>query len=416
MLTGLAGVGLWIYSRFKYRVVSLGAKELRLGPGLLLVASHRASGDEPIICGSLYFSSRVWAARRWRLHFTAGDQFFERGFFAGYPTRMPIWLRRPLYPIRISCGLARVGVHSLRSGKRMMLGQALAELPADASLAEVIPPPLLDQLYTRAEALGRTPPTTAEEFLRGEYADLLWKTVSVEELSAPALAQLWRRRKARSTAELRALIDVLQARRPLLIFPEGRRSPDGRIGPLKRGLGILISEGRPDTIAYIALAYDPLTSGRTRVCAAFTTPRPRPVDNPSAHVLSELRRAMPLTAGQVIAPALIEAAERGQPRLDRTALERRLAAEVQTALEGGRPIDPALKDPRTIKRRVNGCITALTRKHNIAVDGDQLLFDRNQVLANETLARLAREHASARDMTPWGVADDGGRGCLPARH
>lgn len=398
LLTGLAGVGLWVYSRCKYRVVSLGASDLRLRPGLLLVASHRASGDEPIICGSLYFSSRVWAERRWHLHFTAGDQFFERGFFAGYPTRMPSWLRRLVYPIKISGGLSRVGVLSLRSGKRMMLGQALAQLPGDVTLSEVIPSQLLDQLYTRARALGRTPPAAADQFLRGEYADLLWQTVSVQDLSAPALAQLWSRRKARSAAELRALVDTVATRRPLLIFPEGRRSPDGQIGPLKHGLEILLNEGQPDTITYIALAYDPLTRGRTRVCASFTSPEPRPREGAADRALCELKRAMPLTAGQVVATALIEAATRGERRVDPTALQERLANEVHMASESGRPIDPALKDPRKIKRRLSGCIAALTRKHHVTVDGHRLLLDRDQVLADETLERLAREYASARDL------------------
>jgi hypothetical protein len=398
-LYALAGVGLWIYSRCKYRVVSLGAKDLRLRPGLLLLATHRASGDEPIICGSLYFSSRVWAERRWRIHFTAGDQFFETGFFAGYPSRMPIWARRLLYPIKISGGLSRVGVHSLRSGKRMMLGQALAQLPADMTPAEVIPPPLLDQLHARAVLLGRTPPTRADEFLRGEYADLLWQTVSVEDLSAPGLAQLWQRRKACSRAELSALVDVVQTRQPLLIFPEGRRSPDGRIGPVKRGLGDLINEGRPDTITYIALAYDPLTRGRTRVCAAFTAPQPRPTDDDvRAQALRELRRAMPLTCGQVVAHALLEAANRGQGTLARGALEQRISAAMHAARRTGRPIDPALTDPKVITRRIDECIAAVARRHCVAPNGPDFVLDTVKIGADEIIVRLAREYTSARDL------------------
>jgi hypothetical protein len=399
LLTALAGVGLWIYSRCKFRVVSLGASDLRLLPGLLLLASHRASGDEPIICGSLYFSSRVWAERRWHLHFTAGDQFFERGFFAGYPTRVPIWLRRLLYPINISGGMSRVGVLPLRSGKSMMLGQALAQLPADITLAEAIPPSLLVQLYDRAVALGRTPPTTANEFLRGEYADLLWQIVSREELSAPALAQLWRRRRARSRAELRALIDVLKSRQPLLIFPEGRRSRDGRIGPLRRGVEPLINEGRPDTIAYIALAYDPLTRGRTRVCAAFTAPRPRPVGNVAETALFELRRAMPVTCGQVVGHLLSTAVARGERSLNRKTVAAHVTAAVHAASRIGRPIDPALTSAKRIERRLDGCIAALVRRHAVVVDGPNLVLDAEHVRSDETIDRLALEYTSANDLT-----------------
>lgn len=213
----------------------------------------------------------------------------------------------------------------------------------------------------------------------------------------------------KNSTELRALVDVVRTRQPLLIFPEGRRSPDGRIGPLRHGLEVLLSEGRPDSITYIALAYDPLTRGRTRVCAAFTAPQPRPAADSPARALRDLKRAMPLTAGQVIATALIEAAVRGEARLDRTALQERLAAEVHAASESERPIDPAVTDPRLIKRRLNGGISALIRKHGIVVHGHQLLLDCDQVLANETLNRLSREYASARDLTTSIPADGGSR-------
>ena len=47
----------------------------------------------------------------------------------------------------------------------------------------------------------------------------------------------------------------------LIVFPEGRPSPDGEIGPIKPGIGALVRRGKPRAVRPLALAYDPLVRG-----------------------------------------------------------------------------------------------------------------------------------------------------------
>jgi 1-acyl-sn-glycerol-3-phosphate acyltransferase len=46
-------------------------------------------------------------------------------------------------------------------------------------------------------------------------------------------------REGGGTAELRAIVSALRSGRALIFFPEGTRSPDGEIGPLRPGIALL---------------------------------------------------------------------------------------------------------------------------------------------------------------------------------
>jgi hypothetical protein len=114
-----------------------------------------------------------------------------------------------------------------------------------------------------------------------------------------------------------------------VLYPEGRPSPDGAIGPLQRGLGLLIRRARPDVLVTAALAYDPLGPGRTRAYVAVGTPFPPPAKGAEDAVLDGFRALLPLTPGQVAAHAAVQGID---PEL--------VAAR---ALEEGRPAEPRLR-------------------------------------------------------------------------
>ncbi|MEW6754110.1 MAG: SDR family oxidoreductase [Candidatus Latescibacterota bacterium] len=66
-------------------------------------------------------------------------------------------------------------------------------------------------------------------------------------------------------AGLRAASRLLGVRRPLLIFPEGTRSPSGHLQPLKPGVGLLACElGVPVVPLHIRGTYEALPRGRRR--------------------------------------------------------------------------------------------------------------------------------------------------------
>ena len=118
----------------------------------------------------------------------------------------------------------------------------------------------------------------------------------------------------------------------------------------------------------IALAYDPLTSGRTRVFVAIgeqVAPAEREAED---QALRLLRAAMPLTCGQVVAQLA---------NVDGEASEDDVARAVEAARDEGRPFDPELAGREGRRRRLADALGAVRGRER-------------------EIAFLAREYESAR--------------------
>ncbi len=393
---------MWAYTRAAFRVVDLGLAQLRLRPGILLVASHRAETDVPLLCPSLYRAGHFLRDREApRINFAARDDMFDRGFFAGFPPGLPLAARRLLYPLEAGSVLPRVRVHPVPypSASLLRLGRALAAVPPDAPLELLLPPELLEQLGARAREAGVRAPRTAVETLHGVFADLLWQYRTSEQLSAPAFEPAWRRRAEESAAAIRRLVELVASGEILLLFPEGRPSPDGAVGPLRKGLGTIVRRGRPEAIVPIAIAYDPLTPYRPRAYVAFGLELVPPAGGVDEALLRALRRATPLTCGQVVARELVRAASTGVERVGAPELDVALADECAAAVAEGRPVDRALLGVPTRRERLSEALAWVVRSGLVtAPDRRSLVLAPERVLADGTVLRIAREHESARDL------------------
>lgn len=345
------GHGMWAYSHAAFRVAVVGPGRFPLAPGTLIVVTHRRETDVPLISPFLYFGSGGTRSQANRLHFAARDDMFLRGFFAGFPPELPRRVRRFLYPLSVARGLARVNVFPIRSASVARLGEVLAARP-QAPLAELLPAEAAAGFSARAAALGLAPPVRAGDVLRGGYADLLWQAVEPKDL-AGGLEDFWSARAARAAADFRTLVELMRARKILIVFPEGRPSPDGEIGPIRPGVGALVRRGRPPAVRPLALAYDPLGSGRTRVHIALGEPIEPPAEDVEETLLGLLRVAMPLTCGQVVAAALARGAE-----ADPVALLGELTDAVEAAREEGRPIESDLATAAGRKQRLAEALAA----------------------------------------------------------
>jgi hypothetical protein len=288
-----------------------------------------------------------------------------------------------------------VRVHPIGSATSLSLGRALAALPAATGLGpDLLPAGALEDLAGRAAALGRPAPRTVGDVRRGEYADLLWRRYERGELRATAFDAAWRRRVAEATGQLRALVDLMRGGAPLVVFPEGRPSADGSIGPLRPGLGTLARRGAPAWIQPVGLAYDPLRRGRPRVILALVDPQPAPAKDVEGAVLRALRLATPLTCGALVAAHLTRAAAEGRRTVRVAELEAALDAAVTAARAASRPVERALtRRGRARRRRLAETLAALAALG--AVDGDAV--DAARAAADPRVARAAREHASARE-------------------
>ena len=362
----LVAGGMWAYSRAAFRVTVLGPRRLELPPGTLLLATHRRETDVPVLCPPLW---RRASLHRRRVSFAARDDMFLPGFAAGFPPGLPPGARRLLFGVGIGHWLPRVEVHPIRSAGVARLGELLREQP-EAELDALLEPQELARFAARADGCGLAPPARACEALRGEFADLLWRPVGRADGAAAGLEGFWARRAAQAAADFRALVELVRAGGLLLLFPEGRPSPDGVVGPVERGVTALVRRARPAAVAAIGLGYDPLVRGRTRVAVAFGTPGEPPRDEEEAAGI--LRRAVPLTVGQLVAEAVAGGRE---PTL--TELDGRAVAAVDAARAEGREVEPELLRPERRRARLASAL-ARAREQPAAV------------------AFLAREYRSAR--------------------
>jgi 1-acyl-sn-glycerol-3-phosphate acyltransferase len=350
------GIGTQPYARLAFRIETHGAGGFRFHRGLLIVVTHRAETDAPILIAELYRRARVWANRSDRLHFAARDDLFERGFFAGFPPRLPSTARRALFPLGIGRFLPMTRVHPIGSGSKMKLAQALSRVDPRTPLPRVL-----------AERFGAARPRTAGEALRGEHAAVLWRDVDSDSCPLP---EAWAVRAAEARRQVETLVELMRAGEPLLIFPEGRPSPDGSVGPLQRGIRLLVRRGRPEQMSPWAIGYDPLVRGRTRAVVSvrpLVAPDPQRVEE---QVLAELKLAMPVTAATAVAHALRAGEEPAAV----------LGAAVEQAYAEGRNVERELGTAEGRRRRLAECLDAVSGTR------DDRLLD-----------RLAREFASARE-------------------
>lgn len=358
--------GMRAYTAAAFRVRVLGPPSFRLAPRTLIVSTHRRESDVPVICPPLYFGARLWWHRSESMSFAARDDMFLPGFFAGFPPGLSPRVRRLLFPVGVGRFLPRVKVHPISSASTARAGELARHRP-DAPLGEILPTELVNAFAGRAGERGIAPPRLGSDVLRGDYADLLW--VGVEREETPSLDHFWGGRAARASTDFRALVELVRAGGTLVVFPEGQPSPDGEIGPLRRGLAALVRRARPEWFLPLALAYDPLGKGRTRVFVALG-PRLRPPEQDIEDAtLALLRRSTPLTCGQFVAHELLAGRQPDLPGLE---------TAVDEARAEGRPVDPDLLQPaERAARLVEALAAAETR-------ADELPY-------------LAREYASARE-------------------
>jgi Acyltransferase len=356
--------GMLAYSRAAFRVRVL-ASRFRLEPGTLIVSTHRRETDVPLICPALYFGGRVWRYRWPRMSFAARDDMFLPGFFAGFPPDLSPRARRVLYPLGVARWLPVVQVHPIRSASVARLGEMVRAQP-EAALEELAPDGLHEPFRERAAELGLPVPRTGNEVLHGEYADLLWRAVTPAEAAGPD--GFWARRGSQAAEDFRGLVELIRRGEVLLVFPEGQPSPDGEIGPLRRGLSALVRRGKPSRILPVTLAYDPLVRRRTHAFVAIGSAVAPPEVDAEREVLALLRLRTPLTCGQFVASRLVDG-------VDPTAEE--LVADVEAAREEGRPVDPDLLSEEGRRSRLAEALAAAPSHE------DQLAF-------------LAREYRSAR--------------------
>jgi 1-acyl-sn-glycerol-3-phosphate acyltransferase len=326
------------YVRLKFRPRLFGLANLHVEPSTILAVNHRSDSDVPLLVTTLArpWRSLVERGLPWPT-FAADDHAFFRGFLAGYPSGLPLALRRLLWPIRVGRILERrLQCVPVGQPDRMFLVELLRDDPTQPLGDRHLPAEVDAALRERASRLGRQAPEIAADVLRGAFADLLWTELREDE--TPNWETAWRNHARYALKDFRRLADALRAGGVVVIFPEGELAPDGRLGPLQPGFASLARRAKVRVVQPIAIAYDPLGVGRPRAyvsIAPMIEPRPGTL---ITEVAAAWRRAIPLTAGQLAALVVLQ----GGTAAD---LHRVATAWIGRARAAVRPIEPALLGP-----------------------------------------------------------------------
>jgi 1-acyl-sn-glycerol-3-phosphate acyltransferase len=330
--------GMAAYVRLRFRPHVFGLEHLRLGPGTIVASNHRSDNDVPVLVAALYpqWAHAVARGVPWPT-FATDDHVLLQGFLSGYPPEIPLWLRRLLWPIRVGGVLERhlqcVPVHE---PTRMRLVEVLRGDPRLA-LDGQIPSELSAALARRAAERSRPAPQRAADVLHGEYADLLWTPIDRDEVACHG--DVWREHARAAVRDFRQLGRTLSSGGLVVIYPEGELSPDGRIGPLKPGMASLARRGRARWVQPVAICYDHLAGSRASVYVSIAPPVEPEPGRITDEVAVALRRATPLTAGQIVACQLTLGAA-SLPEVEAAAGD-----WIERAQAGARPIEPALLGP-----------------------------------------------------------------------
>ena len=200
------------------------------------------------------------------MHFAARDDMF-------LPSSSPAFLR--------SCRCGRAGC-STESGPAAGCRSSTFSNPKRAgrgrrgTAGHALPPPRGCFRRTSRPASPSGPPRAAllarrrrGDVLRGEYADLLWGRSHLGTRTDWTSSE---RESGPGRGDFRTLVEIVRDGNVLIVFPEGRPSPDGEIGPIRPGIGVLVRRASLAAVRPLAVAYDPLVRGRTRACIAHGPP------------------------------------------------------------------------------------------------------------------------------------------------
>jgi 1-acyl-sn-glycerol-3-phosphate acyltransferase len=342
----LVALGMTGYVRANFRVQTFGLERLALEPSTIIAPNHRSDNDVPLLVTALAprWSRAATHGVPWPT-FAADDHAFFRGFLAGYPEGIPLGLRRALWPVRVGGVLERhLQCVPVRHPAQMRLVELLRHDP-ERQLDGQLPPEVREALARRAQQLGRPAPGRGAEALNAGYADILWTELDRDR--TPGVDELWRTHLRCAVADFRRLIATVRGGGLVIIFPEGELKTEGEVGPLAPGLASLARRGRARQVQPVAISYDPLTAGRPR---AYVSVGPSIEPTPGrliGHVTEGLRRAIPLTAGQIAATVLC-----ASPTSTAATLVRAGDDWVARAQAERRPAEPRLLRTRRERERL----------------------------------------------------------------
>ncbi|APZ42470.1 1-acyl-sn-glycerol-3-phosphate acyltransferase [Acidihalobacter ferrooxydans] len=341
-----------------FRTEVHGAEHLRHAPGALVLSNHRRDSDGPLLGGVLMHPEGL-RFKGVEPFFIAREDLFRPGFLGQYLQDYP----RPLRLLRhlpLAGALSAIQLRPLRRIPEYSLGEVLTDVLeqlGDRPLAQTLRPAWVQRV---AHALGRDAAVLrVSDALRAPRA-LRYQTHAFRRLTRATFRALLPYQRSVIAGQLQAFAHLVEDGATILLEPEGRISPDGRFHRPRQALHYLLNAStRTPHILPVAITYDFMRPGRTRVLVRF---------GPPLHGLSgQSRRATDATVARAVLGLWTVCASQltgyyllhHDAPTTRDALSAALAhwfTEIaQRCARLGVPLDPLLADPKGRQRRAREC-------------------------------------------------------------
>lgn len=264
--------------------------------GVLIVSNHQRDSDVPILAAALC------RRRGPRIldplpYFAIREDMYRRGGLGTLLWRWPWPLPALLGAIPLAWMFRTVRTVPIHRVPEYSLGEALQALCA-AGLGRAPPQQVLNARGARELAAipGAARRSRLDQLGPRQLGRLRGVRGGLRRLQRPARQRLVPILRATIDGQLRELAGLRDQGHAVYFAPEGRVSPDGRMGRVRAGTWRLCQLSRQTAVLPCGLAYDALAPGRLR--AVVTAGLPQSIDpSDSRRFASELRAAIaPLCA------------------------------------------------------------------------------------------------------------------------
>ncbi len=254
------GFDLWI--RAFYRREILLPRNFRVAPGTVVASNHQRDVDGPLL-GTVLVRRRGLRFR-WPLPFYATrEDLFRPGILARLTVHWPSPLPALLGRISLAWFFPLGRAEPMRRVREFTLGETLHAL-VEAGLGERDCASVLNARGRRETGLAAGDATVRLASKREDLPLEAWW--GIRRLTRAARGHLAPAFRATIDAQLAHLATRLDRGRCVYFSPEGTISTDGRFGRVRGGLFRLVHmAGSPPWIQPMAIGYDSLAPGRTRV-------------------------------------------------------------------------------------------------------------------------------------------------------
>lgn len=369
----------YVWVRMAYRIRHWGRLPRRRGPALI-VANHQHDLESMAIVSTAFVESSPW---RHPIFTACSRRMYEPGFLA---LRLP-WLRALLRRVNASPLFVALGLlpleNELRSREISGLAWSLQRRHGPMPLAE-----LFDERTSSRFPAG----TATSDFWQPELFGKANTFVKIATLREPYRHEILAETREFVAADLARMEDVVRRGATFFLTPEGRYSPDGRLGPMRGAVDRLAPLG---TIYLAGVSYDPLVSDRLSMVFRIV----RLVDR--SRLAAALAAIRPVVTSQLLAAWMQEVTQAFTLEQAQAGVESRLGA-----LPSQLFVDPELRArPR---RLVASALTLMARRRILDREGaDYRLGERRRHPAFPLVADIVAYNARflAETIANAGAAD-----------